>query len=61
MEVITRTQKVINYNKINQKRINLAFYPSEHDLYEWLHSKPNSNGFIKELLRQAKEKELTQK
>lgn len=53
-------QKIIDYNKKNQKRINLAFYPNEHDLYEWLHSKPNANGFIKELLKQAQEKELQQ-
>ena len=54
-------QKIVEYNKKNQKRINLFFYPNEHDLYEWLHNKPNANGLIKELLKQAREKEKQNK
>lgn len=55
---MSQNQSIIKYNKENQKRINLAFYPPEHELYEWLKSKPNVNGFIKSLLENARNKEL---
>lgn len=58
METKTNIQAIINYNKTNQKRISLAFYPPEHDLYEWLKTKENVNGFIKSLLENARNKEL---
>lgn len=48
---------IMEYNKKNQKRVMLAFYPSEHQLYEWLHNKPNMSGFIKQLIIAEYEKE----
>ena len=36
---MSQNQSIIKYNKENQKRINLAFYPPEHELYEWLKTK----------------------
>lgn len=58
---MSQNQSIIKYNQKNQKRINLAFYPPEHELYEWLKSKPNVNGFIKSLLENARNKELNAK
>jgi hypothetical protein len=54
---MSQNQSIINYNQKNQKKINLAFYPPEHDLYEWLKTKPNVNGYIKRLLIQERMKE----
>lgn len=54
---MSQNQNVIRYNQKNQKKINLAFYPPEHDLYEWLKTKPNVNGYIKSLLIQERMKE----
>ena len=39
------------YIKNNVKRVAVAFYPSEADLLEWVASKPNKAGYIKELIR----------
>ena len=55
---MSQNQSIIKYNQKNQKRINLAFYPPEHELYEWLKTKENVNGFIKSLLENARNKEL---
>ncbi len=45
-----------NYEK-KVKKISLQFYPTETDLYEFLQTKDNKAGFIKQLIREAMEKE----
>ncbi len=45
-----------NYEK-KVKKITLQFYPTETDLYEYLQTKDNKAGFIKQLIREAMEKE----
>ena len=34
------------------RQINLKFYPPEYDLFDWVKSKPNGIGYIKDLIRQ---------
>ncbi len=46
-----------NYEK-KVKKITLQFYPAETDLYEYLQTKDNKSGFIKQLIRDAMENEL---
>ncbi len=45
-----------NYEK-KVKKISLQFYPTETDLYEYLQTKENKAGFIKQLIREAMESE----
>ncbi len=45
-----------NYEK-KVKKISLQFYPTETDLYEYLQTKENKAGFIKQLIRMAMESE----
>lgn len=39
------------YTKNNVKRLNMAFYPTERDLVEWLERQPNKQGYVKALIR----------
>ncbi len=41
----------------NLKRIQVTFYGTESDLFEYLETKDNKAGFIKQLIREAMEKE----
>ena len=41
----------------NIKRIQVAFYGTETDLLEYLETKDNKAGFIKQLIREAMEEE----
>lgn len=39
------------YAKANVKRMGVSFYPSERDIYEWLQTQPNKQGYVKALIR----------
>lgn len=58
---MTKTEaqaRAINkYRKNKSKQINLVFYPPDYDLVEYLDSKPNRSGFIKDLIRKAMERQ----
>ncbi len=41
----------------NLKRVQVAFYGTESNLLEYLETKDNKAGFIKQLIREAMEKE----
>ena len=53
--MVTEAQKRANekYRKENVKQIAIRFYPSEHDIYEFVKSQENVSGFIKQLIREA--------
>lgn len=53
-------KSIIAYNKQHEKRLQLSFYDKDHELYDWVKSKPNVTGFIKELLYKAKQQEENQ-
>lgn len=44
------------YNKANVRQTAVRFYPSERDLWDWLETKGNKAGYIKELIRADMEK-----
>lgn len=39
------------YDAKKKRQINLAFYESDADLFAWLMTKPNRNGYLKALIR----------
>lgn len=39
------------YRKTKVKQVQTAFYPAEHDLYEWLNQQESKAGYIKNLIR----------
>ena len=39
------------YARKNVKQVGLKFYPSESDLYEWVKSQENVQGYVKALIR----------
>lgn len=44
------------YAKEKTKRQTLEFYPTELDVWEYLRSKPNKAGYIKDLIRKDMQK-----
>lgn len=52
-EMATEAQLRANakYAKANVKRMGVSFYPSERDIYEWLQTQPNKQGYVKALIR----------
>lgn len=44
------------YIKRNVKRVQVAFYPAERDILEWLGAQPNKAGYIKRLIREDMER-----
>lgn len=44
------------YVKNNVKRREVAFYPDDRELLEWLDSQPNKAGYIKRLIREDMER-----
>ena len=38
------------YRKLNTKNMTLTFYPSDMFVYEWLQTKSNKAGYIKQLI-----------
>lgn len=57
--MVSEAQKKANekYRKENVRQISLRFYPSEHDIYEFIKGKDNASGYIKELVRQDMERQ----
>lgn len=51
--MLTEAQKraQAKYNKANVRQCAIRFYPSERDVWEWLETKDNKAGYIKELIR----------
>lgn len=51
--MLTEAQKraQAKYNKANVRQTAIRFYPSERDMWEWLESKDNKAGYIKDLIR----------
>ena len=45
------------YVKESVKQTSLRFYPAETDLWEWLDSKENKQGYLKSLIRADMEHE----
>lgn len=45
------------YRREKVRQINLNFYPTDSDLIEYLGTKENKQGFIKDLIREAMESE----
>lgn len=45
------------YVKKSVKQTSLRFYPAETDLWEWLDSKENKQGYLKSLIRADMERE----
>lgn len=45
------------YVKESVKQTSLRFYPAEIDLWEWLDSKENKQGYLKSLIRADMERE----
>lgn len=45
------------YVKESVKQASLRFYPAEADLWEWLDSKENKQGYLKSLIRADMERE----
>lgn len=43
------------YEKNNVKRFNMAFYPTESDIFAWLSEQPNKQGYVKDLIRKDME------
>lgn len=41
------------YRAEKVKQLNIAFYPDDVELYEYVAKQPNKAGFIKELIREA--------
>ena len=39
------------YAKNNVRQVGLKFYPAEADLYEWVKSQENVQGYVKALIR----------
>ena len=54
----TEAQKraTAKYIKQNVKRREVAFFPSEKDILDWLDSQPNKAGYIKRLIREDMER-----
>lgn len=54
----TEAQKraTAKYLKNNVKRVAVAFYPAEAELWEWLEQQPNKAGYIKRLIREDMER-----
>lgn len=52
--MVSEAQKRANekYRRENVKQISLRFYPSEQDVYDFIKSKSNVSGYIKDLVRQ---------
>ena len=51
--MLTEAQKraQAKYNKANVRQTAVRFYPAEREMWEWLESKDNKAGYIKELIR----------
>lgn len=45
------------YRKKSVKQVAVRFYPAETDLWEWLDSKENKQGYLKSLIRADIERE----
>lgn len=45
------------YRKNNVRSVNVAFYPADAELLEWLDAQPSKAGTIKRLIREEMEKE----
>lgn len=45
------------YRKKSVKQVAVRFYPAETDLWEWLDSKKNKQGYLKSLIRADIERE----
>lgn len=43
------------YERNNVKRFNMAFYPTESDIYAWLGQQTNKQGYVKDLIRKDME------
>ncbi len=55
---LTEAQKRAKKNYAKKvKKVEVAFYPTEMDLFEYLQTKDNKAGFIKQLIREAMEEE----
>lgn len=57
--MLTEAQKraQAKYNKANVRQTAVRFYPSERDMWEWLETKDNKAGYIKDLIRTDMERE----
>lgn len=57
--MLTEAQKraQAKYNKANVRQTAVRFYPSERDLWEWLETKDNKAGYIKDLIRADMERD----
>ena len=40
----------LRYKKEHVKRVNIAFYPAEHELFDFLCTHDNKQGYIKKLI-----------
>ncbi len=45
------------YVKEKTKRVTLVFFPADMDIWEYLQSQPNKNGYLKELIRDDMKKD----
>lgn len=45
------------YAKTHVKRMSMAFYPKDYDLYDWMKSKGYSGAWLRELARREMESE----
>ncbi len=43
------------YTKENVKQVGVKFYPAETDIYEWVKAQDNTQGYIKQLIREDME------
>ena len=51
--MVSEAQKRANekYRKSSVKQAVVRFYPGDEDLWEWLQSQPNRQGYLRELIR----------
>lgn len=56
---LTDAQKRANakYARDKVKQVGVKFYPADEELYEWVKSRDNVQGYIKELIRADMERE----
>ncbi len=40
------------YRRSNVRQVTVRFYPDDVEVWEWLQSQPNKQGYIRELIRE---------
>lgn len=55
-ESAAQRRATLKYRKEKMKQVVVAFYPNDMELFEFLDTKPNKAGYIKDLIRKDMEK-----